>query len=122
MMRTVLVAEDDPQVLEVVTRIVRIGGYHALPARDGREAWGIFQRVQPPIDLVIADVVMPYMTGTELAAHVVASQPELPLILMSAFTPEDLARRGLVLSHGHLLTKPFTPGELLGLVRRLLPT
>jgi CheY-like chemotaxis protein len=118
---TVLVVEDDPQVLDVVTRIVRKGGYHAIPARDGREAWGIFQRAEPPIDLVITDVVMPYMTGTELAAHVLTSQPDLPVILMSAFTPEDLARRGLALSHGHLLTKPFTPSELLNLVRRLIP-
>jgi two-component system, OmpR family, KDP operon response regulator KdpE len=118
---TVLVAEDDPQVLDVVTRVLRKADYHAIPARDGREAWGIFQRVQPPIDLVVADVVMPRMTGTELAAQVVARQPELPVILMSSFTPEDLARRGLALSRGHLLTNPFAPSELLGIVRRLLP-
>src|SRR3954465_16000436 len=118
---TVLVVEDEPQELEVVTRIVRKGGYQAIPARDGLEAWGIFHRAEPPIDLVLSDVVMPHMTGTELAARVVSRQPELPIILMSAFTPEDLTRRGLVLAHGHLLTKPFAPGELLGLVRRLLP-
>jgi CheY-like chemotaxis protein len=60
------------------------------------------------------------MSGTELAAQVVAKQPELPVVLMSAFAPEDLARRGLALSHGHLLTKPFEPEQLLGLVRSLL--
>src|SRR3954451_18001856 len=86
---TVLVVEDEPQVLEVVTRIVRKGGYQAIPARNGLEAWGIFQRAEPPIDLVLSDVVMPHMTGTELAARVVSRQPELPIILMSAFTPED---------------------------------
>ena len=60
----VLVAEDDPQVLDVVIRVLRKAGYHAIPARDGREAWDIFQRAQPPIDFVVADVVMPHMTGT----------------------------------------------------------
>ena len=120
-MPTVLVVEDDPLVLEVVTRLVREGGYDTIPARDGREAWGILQRSTRPIDLVLADVVLPHMSGTELAAHVVASQPALPVILMSAYAPDDLARRGLVLSHGHLLTKPFTPDELLSLVQRLLP-
>lgn len=119
---TVLVVEDDPLVLEVVARLVREGGYDTIPARDGREAWGILQRGTRPIDLVLADVVMPHISGTELAAHAVARQPELPVILMSAFTPEDLARRGLALCHGHLLTKPFAPSELLGLIRRLLPT
>jgi DNA-binding response OmpR family regulator len=118
----VLVVEDDPEVLELVTRILRKGGYHTATARDGRDAWTLFQRAEHPIDLVVADVVMPYMSGTELAARVIAKQPDLPIILISAFTPEDLARRGLVLSHGHLLTKPFMHGELLDIVRRLLPS
>jgi YesN/AraC family two-component response regulator len=83
---------------------------------------GLFQRAEPSIDLVIADVVIPHLTGTELAALVSAKHPELPIVLISAFTPRDLARRGLVLSHGHLITKPFTHEELIGLVRRLLPT
>ena len=106
---TVLVAEDDPLVLEVVTRLVREGGYDTIPARDGREAWGIFQRAKPPIDLVLADVVMPHVSGTELAARVAAMQPELPVILMSACGPEDLLRRALV------LTPAFHPTALPGL-------
>ena len=55
----------------------------------------ILRRAPQPFDLQIADVVLPYMTGTELAAHVVVTQPELPVILVSAFTPEDLTRAGL---------------------------
>jgi two-component system, cell cycle response regulator CpdR len=120
-MPTVLVAEDDPQVLELVARILRRAGYEAITARDGREAWAIFQRDNRPIDLLLADVVMPYMTGTELAARIAGRAPDLPIVLISGFTPEDLGRRGLVLSHGHLLTKPFTHGELLDIVRRLVP-
>ena len=54
-MPTVLVVEDDSLVLEVVTRMVREDGYDAIPARDGREAWGIVQRAKPPIDLVLSD-------------------------------------------------------------------
>ena len=88
-----LFAEDDPRVHDVVTRVLRKAVYDA---RDGRQAWAIFQRAQPLIDLVVADVVMPRMTATELAGHVVARQArELPIILMSAYAPEDLARRGL---------------------------
>ena len=71
---------------------------------------------------MLTDVVMPRMTGTELAARIAAKTPDLPIVLMSGFTSEDLVRRGLVLTHGRLLTKPFEPAEPLGVVRRLLPS
>jgi len=60
---TVLVVEGDPLVLEVVARLVREGGYDTIPARDGREAWSILQQGTRPIDLVLADVVLPHMSG-----------------------------------------------------------
>jgi CheY-like chemotaxis protein len=119
---TVLVAEDDVPILKLVTRILRDSGYHTIPARDGQEAWSIFQQADGSIDLVLADVMMPHMTGPELGAQIAAQRPDLPVILMSGFSGEDLTSRGHVLSHGHLLTEPFTPGDLLDLVRRLLPT
>ena len=120
-MPTLLVAEDDPQVLELVTRILGEGGYDVIAARDGREAWAMILRDTRPVDLVLADVVMPQMTGTELAARIAAKMPDLPIVLMSGFTSDDLARRGLVLSHGRLLTKPFERAELLDLIGQLLP-
>lgn len=118
---TILIAEDDFQVLKVVERILRDASYTTITARDGREAWNTFQKAAEPFDLVIADVIMPHMTGTELAARIAGRHPDLPLILMSGYAPQELASRGLVLSHGHLLTKPFMHEDLLDLVRRLLP-
>jgi CheY-like chemotaxis protein len=55
-MPTVLVAEDDPEVLQLVTRILAESGYDVIPAKDGREAWSIVQRDSRPIDLLLADV------------------------------------------------------------------
>jgi CheY-like chemotaxis protein len=60
------------------------------------------------------------MSGTELAARVAARHPDIPIVLMSAFSEGDLHQRGLQLTHGHLLTKPFANAELLGLLARLL--
>jgi two-component system cell cycle sensor histidine kinase/response regulator CckA len=117
----VLVVDDEPAVLQLVTRMIREGGYEALPAKHGQEAWSLLAQADRQIDLVVADVVMPRMTGTELAARIADKRPGLPLILMSGFSSEDLFRRGLELSHGRLLTKPFEPEELLALVRQLLP-
>ena len=72
------------------------------------------------MDLLLADVVMPQMSGTELAALVAVKLPELPIVLMSGYTNADLFARGLELSHGHLLTKPFDPPTLLRMMAGLL--
>jgi two-component system cell cycle sensor histidine kinase/response regulator CckA len=120
-MPTVLAVDDEVPVLELVARTVCEGGYRVVKARDGKEAWSFFQRPHESVDLVITDVVMPHMSGTELAARIAALNPDLPLILMSGFSPVDLYERGLSLSHGHLITKPFDPTALLSLVQQLLP-
>jgi len=106
-------------VLNLVSRLLREAGYDVVQARHGEEAWDRIQRGPLP-DLLLADVVMPHLSGTELAARVVARHPDLPIVLMSAFSQEDLRRRGLQLTHGHLLTKPFQNAELIGLVDRLV--
>jgi two-component system cell cycle sensor histidine kinase/response regulator CckA len=120
-MATLLVVDDEATVLELVSRTLLEAGYRIVPAGNGHEAWAYLQRHEGEIDLVLADVVMPHMTGTELAARIAGRWPELPLILMSGYSTHDLMTRGLELSHGHLLTKPFQPGQLLGLVRQLIP-
>jgi len=120
-MSIVLVVEDEGAVLSIIARTLSEGGYGTVQARHGQEAWEYLQRPGHHIDLLLADVVMPQMTGTELAARAVAIHPGLPIVLMSGYTSEDLAQRGLQLSHGHLLTKPFDPPELLRLVNQLLP-
>ncbi len=119
-MPAVLVVDDELPLLELVARTMLGGGYSVVTARHGKEAWSFFQRPHEPVDLVITDVVMPQMSGTELAARIAALRPELPLILMSGFSPVDLYERGLSLSHGHLITKPFEPAALLSLVQQVL--
>ena len=120
-MPAVLVVDDELPLLELVARTMLEGGYSVVKARHGKEAWSFFQRPHESIDLVITDVVMPQMSGTELEARIAALRPEVPLILMSGFSPVDLYERGLSLSHGHLITKPFDPTALLSLVQQLLP-
>jgi CheY-like chemotaxis protein len=116
---TVLVVDDEIEVLNLLSRILREAGYEVVQARNGEEAWDRIQRGPQP-DLLLADVVMPRMTGTELAARVTARHPEIPIVLMSAFSRADMRARGLQLTHGHLLTKPFENAAVLGLLARLL--
>lgn len=118
---TILVVDDEPPVLSLATRMLSEEGYATVPMRHGVEAWAFLQKPGRPVDLLLTDLVMPHMSGTELAARVAAKYPELPIILMSGYTDQELLQRGLAVSHGHLLTKPFDPADLLHLVAQLLP-
>jgi CheY-like chemotaxis protein len=86
-----------------------------MEASDGLEAWLLLQHQGVHVDLVLADVIMPYVTGTELAARIRHDFPHLPVILLSAYNSTDLVARGLAPS-GELVTKPF---DLQDLVRRI---
>jgi response regulator receiver domain-containing protein len=81
-MPTVLVVDDEALVREIAARMLRQAGHDAIQAVDGRDAWAQLHRAQVKIDAVLADVVMPNMTGTELLALVLANRPDLPIALM----------------------------------------
>ena len=118
-MPTVLIVDDEAPVREVVAQMLRQAGYGTMLAVDGRDAWAQLHRGRP-IDAVLADVVMPTMTGTELLALILAHRPELPIALMSGYAAEALSAWGLEEPPVPFLTKPFSPDTLLAEVRRLL--
>jgi two-component system, cell cycle sensor histidine kinase and response regulator CckA len=115
-----LVVDDEVGVRQMAARYLRDAGYSVVEAADGLQAWQYFQRQPSQVDGVVADAVMPRMTGTDLAARLLGARPELPIVLMSGYTPADLLARGLEASLGELLTKPFSRESLLAVVRRAL--
>jgi CheY-like chemotaxis protein len=120
-MPTVLVVDDEPGVRALIARFLGLADqYTVMQALDGFDAWAVFKRQPDAIDLLLTDVVMPGMPGTELAARVHGVRSELPIILMTGYTPAELMARGLEVSHGRVLTKPFSQRELLGSVSRAL--
>ena len=119
-MPTVLVVDDEPSVRALASRMLREAGYEVIEARSGVEAWTYFQRRPDGVDLLLTDVVMPGVPGTELAARARGVRPSLPILLMSGYTPADLLARGLEASHGQLLTKPFDPTTLLDQVQHAI--
>jgi CheY-like chemotaxis protein len=78
----------------------------------------LFQREAGGFSAVLADVVMPALSGTELAARVHGLRPDLPVVLMSGYTEKELMERGFDTSHGEALSKPFGQEELVALFRR----
>ncbi len=110
---TVLVVEDRAEVREFAENVLAGAGYRVLTAAHGPEALDIAREAGHHVDLLLTDVIMPGMTGSELAAALVAELPSLRVILMSGYT----AGTQLDGKHGSPLTKPFTPGDLLRRVR-----
>jgi CheY-like chemotaxis protein len=118
-MPTVLVVDDEPYVRELTARMLRLAGYETVEAPDGRAAWSFLHRAGIPVDALVCDVVMPGMTGTELAALLREARPTFPVLLMSGYTADAMVARGLEQYSGPLLTKPFTHEALLALVAQL---
>jgi len=119
-MATVLVVDDERPVRELAARMLHEAGYETIEAVDGQDAWRRLRQTATKVDAIVCDVVMPRMTGTELLARIQANRPELPVVLMSGYSAEDLRARGLEQYPVPLITKPFTQDGLVGAVNRIL--
>ncbi len=115
--RTVLIVDDDPQILTLVEKMLRPRNVHVLVAPKPSEALLICER--QPVHLLISDVAMPEMDGNKLAERVLKLQPEVQVLLISGRFKEApaLARSSRV----RFLKKPFFPSDLLKNLRELLP-
>ncbi len=114
---TILVADDDPQLLRLVTRNLQFEGYEVLPASDGQQALDQIEAQRP--DLVLLDVMMPKLDGFSVC-HKTREFSAVPIILVTARGQEQDKIRGLDLGADDYLTKPFSVDELLARVRAVL--
>lgn len=111
--RTILVAEDEPAVRNLVCRQLRSAGYQVLGAASGKEALGLFVSAEGSVDALLTDVIMPELSGKELAEQVLAVAPSTPVIYMSGYTDEVIAKEGILAKGEHFLQKPFSSRDLL---------
>jgi CheY-like chemotaxis protein len=119
---TILVVEDEAQILRLTTTVLERAGYRLLPAATPAEALERAGKHDGPIHLVVTDVVMPGMHGQELVERLAALRPGIRSIFMSGYTADVMARDG-VIDHGvHFIQKPFRGAELCDLVRDVLDT
>ncbi|MBI3097113.1 MAG: response regulator [Planctomycetes bacterium] len=116
---TVLLAEDEPSVRELIRRFLAMDGYTVLAAGGGDEAVAMLQGHPGPVHLLVADVVMPGMDGPQLAARVKGLRPESRVLYISGHPEATISRHGLA-ADAPLLHKPFTPGALSWKVREIL--
>ncbi len=114
---TILVADDDPQLLRLMTRNLQFEGYELLTASDGKQALDIFEQYHP--DLLLLDVMMPKMDGFTVCAAV-REFSAVPIIIVTARGQDQDKVQGLDLGADDYLTKPFSVDELLARVRAVL--
>jgi nitrogen-specific signal transduction histidine kinase/ActR/RegA family two-component response regulator len=117
---TVLVAEDEDAVRGVARELLSICGYTVLEARNGREGLALAREHPGPIHLLLTDVVMPLMSGTELAQQLTAVRPAMKVLFMSGYTDDTVALRRIAEGEIPLLEKPFTTEALARQVRAAL--
>ncbi|MGH2557349.1 MAG: response regulator, partial [Actinomycetota bacterium] len=117
---TILVVEDEPQVREVVSRILERAGYEALLASSGREALEVARAHGGRIALMLTDVVMPRMSGRELAERMHRDHPATKVVFMSGYTDDIVAKHGVLADGEMLVEKPFSAEELLGALEEAL--
>jgi two-component system, cell cycle sensor histidine kinase and response regulator CckA len=118
---TILVVDDEPDVLDSVTDALQLFGYGVVGSTDPRDVLRIARAHPSPIRLLLTDVVMPFISGPELAEHVRRLFPDIKILFMSAFTTEAVADSGVSLPPGvPLLVKPFSMNQLAEKVRATL--
>lgn len=117
-LRTILVADDRPEIRLLTASLLEEEGYAALAAGDAEEALRIAAKA--PIDLALLDVVMPGSRVDDLVAGLRSLHPEAGVVLMSGYFSELLARSGRLGPRSALLAKPFTRAQLLRAVESAL--
>ena len=116
----VLVVEDENSIRYIMARTLRECGYTVLEAAGGPQALEILQEQSAPVNLIIADVVMPQMSGRELAERVLERWPDVPILFTSGYTGLFVVQRGLLDEGQEFIQKPIAPDMLAKRVREML--
>jgi len=109
---TILLSEDEEMVRNLARDSLKMHGYTVLEAANAGEALLICQRHEGPIDLLLTDVVMPLMSGKELADQVVRLRPDTRVLYMSGYTNQAIVHHGILDGDIAFIGKPFTPASL----------
>ena len=118
----ILLAEDNAAVRSSTERMLQNAGFQVVSAADGPSAIHQLRSEALPFDVLLTDVVMPAMSGSELAARVLELQPDIGVLFMSGYADDDMLRAQLASSSATCIAKPFTAAALIAAVQDVLAT
>ena len=117
---TILLVEDSDAVRDVVAKMLENGGLTVLQASGGEEALALARRGDAAIDLLLTDIVMPEMSGVELADRLERERPDVRILFMTAYAEEVVVSKGILGKHRECIGKPFGQEEITKKVRKIL--
>jgi len=117
---TILLVEDEPQLRELTRSVLQARGYEVVEAKNSAEAEQLAEKYGAKIHLLLTDVIMPGISGRELAKRLSAQRPALRVLYMSGYTYNVIAQGGTLERGVAFLQKPFTPRVLVEKVREVL--
>jgi CheY-like chemotaxis protein len=117
---TILLIEDEPLVRDLALEVLKARSYQVLTAKDGEEALSIARAHPSEIHLTLTDVVLPAMSGKEVARRLREARPGLKVLFMSGYAEEQVVHHGVVEEDVAFLAKPFTPAALTEKIRSVL--
>ena len=119
-MAKILIAEDDRMLLRSIAFKLEKEGYQTVTASNGREVVELVEQENP--DLVVSDIMMPYLNGLETIPYVKAHNNDTPVIMLTSIGMEDTVVKAFDMGADDFMTKPFNLGELLVRIKRHLGT
>jgi CheY-like chemotaxis protein len=117
---TILLVEDEPMVRELAREVLEEYGYRVLTAANGRDGLQVCEEFADRIELIVTDVIMPQMSGRELAEKARRLRPDAHVLYMSGFTDDAVVRHGVIADDFCFIQKPFSPDALARKVREIL--
>ncbi|TVZ27698.1 response regulator receiver domain-containing protein [Gillisia sp. Hel_I_86] len=117
-MKKILVIEDNPMVIKSLQFKLTKDGHDVVIANDGREAMKHLK--EDIFDLILTDLMLPFVTGNELISYIKKNTPDTPIIVLSTSTQENIIMDAFNMGVDDFITKPFSPNELSLRVKRLL--
>jgi CheY-like chemotaxis protein len=119
---TVLIAEDEAAIREFARAVLTRAGLRVIEARDGQEAVEAFRQRRAEVDCVLLDLTMPRLSGIEALAEIRLIEPAVPVVVMSGYSPDELAGRFAGTPLMRIIQKPFRAQQLVDLMRKSLGT